>query len=75
MTGVVEAVTFALAVPGVIDVIVRGGEVVYEKVDTFRKVDQTLAKYDFSCLPLPVLEPLQLTNTLWGSAFGKLHLT
>ena len=37
----------ALAVPGVIDVIIRGGEVVYEKINTFRKVDETMARYAF----------------------------
>ena len=45
MTGVVEGLTFALAAPGVIDEIIRGGNLVSRKIDTFRKVDQTLAKY------------------------------
>jgi hypothetical protein len=36
-----EAAGVALAVPGVIDIIVRGGVAVYEKVDTFRNIDET----------------------------------
>ncbi|KAK5742820.1 hypothetical protein LTR17_003068 [Elasticomyces elasticus] len=41
-----EIAGLALAVPGVIDIIIRGGEVVYEKINTFRTVDKTLAKYE-----------------------------
>lgn len=44
MSGVLETVGVAVAVPGVIDVIVRGGEVVYEKIDDFRKIDQTMIR-------------------------------
>jgi hypothetical protein len=43
-TGVFEPMGAALAVPGVIDVIVRGGVVVYEKIETFRRMDQAMAK-------------------------------
>ena len=46
MTGVLGAIGVGLAVPGVIDVLVRGGEVVYDKIDAFRKVDRTLTKYE-----------------------------
>jgi len=35
----------ALAIPGVIDVIVRGGEVVYRKVETFRRQHEVMSRY------------------------------
>jgi hypothetical protein len=43
-TGVFEPLGAALAVPGVIDVIVRGGVVVYEKLETFHQMDKAMAK-------------------------------
>lgn len=39
------AVGAALAVPGLIDVLIRGGAVIVEKVDTYQKVDETLDGY------------------------------
>lgn len=35
----------ALAVPGAIDVIVRGGEAVYHKIETFKTVDKAVNRY------------------------------
>jgi hypothetical protein len=37
-----EIIGVALAIPGLIDVLVRGGEVIVEKVDSYQHVDQTL---------------------------------
>jgi hypothetical protein len=45
MTGVFESAGLALAIPGMIDVIIRGGEVVYRKIETFRKYRETLMRY------------------------------
>ena len=39
-----EFIGVALAVPGVIDVIIRGGEAIYEKIDDFRQIDRGLTK-------------------------------
>jgi hypothetical protein len=39
-----EVVGLALAVPGIIDVIFRGAELVYNKIDTFKTVDKTLSR-------------------------------
>ncbi|KAK5742266.1 hypothetical protein LTR17_003507 [Elasticomyces elasticus] len=47
-----EIAGLALAVPGVIDVIIRGGEVVYETINTFRTVDKTLANFRETALDL-----------------------
>lgn len=44
-SGVLEIVGLGLAIPGAIDVIIRGGEKVYQKIDEFRKIDQTMTKY------------------------------
>jgi hypothetical protein len=44
MTGL-EGAGFALAIPGIIDVIVRGGEVVYRKVEVFRRQHEVLNRY------------------------------
>jgi hypothetical protein len=45
MSGVFESAGLALAIPGLIDVIVRGGEVVYRKIETFRTKHETLIRY------------------------------
>lgn len=45
MTGVFESAGLALAIPGIIDVIIRGGEVVYRKIETFRTKHETLIRY------------------------------
>jgi hypothetical protein len=45
MSGVFETAGLALAIPGIIDVIIRGGEVVYRKVETFRTKHETLIRY------------------------------
>lgn len=45
MSGVFESAGLALAIPGLIDVIIRGGEVVYRKIETFRTKHETLIKY------------------------------
>jgi hypothetical protein len=37
--------SFALAILGIIDVIVRGGEVVYRKVEVFRRQHEFLNRY------------------------------
>jgi hypothetical protein len=47
MTGVFESAGLALAIPGIIDVIIRGGEVVYRKIETFRTKHETLIGYFF----------------------------
>jgi hypothetical protein len=39
-----EIVGLALAAPGVIDVILRGAAAVYDKIDTLRHIDATMAK-------------------------------
>lgn len=33
-----------LAIPGLLDVLVRGGDYIVKKIDTFRHVDDTLQK-------------------------------
>jgi hypothetical protein len=45
MTGVIESAGLVLAIPGVIDVIIRGREVVYRKIETFQKLHETLQRY------------------------------
>jgi hypothetical protein len=45
MTGVFESAGLALAIPGIIDIIIRGGEVVFQKIATFRKYHETLQRY------------------------------
>jgi len=44
MTGL-EGAGFALGIPGIIDVIVRGGELVYQKVEVFRRQHEVLNRY------------------------------
>jgi hypothetical protein len=39
-----EIIGLALAVPGVIDVIVRCAAGVYDKIDTFKHTDETTAR-------------------------------
>jgi hypothetical protein len=45
MSGVLESAGLALAIPGLIDVIIRGGEVVYRKIEAFRTKHETLMRY------------------------------
>lgn len=45
MSGVFESAGLALAIPGLIDVIIRGGEVLYRKIETFRTMHETLIRY------------------------------
>jgi hypothetical protein len=40
-----EVVGIALAIPGLIDVLIRGGEFIVEKIDTYQNVDETLDRY------------------------------
>lgn len=39
-----EVAGAVLAVPGLIDVIVRGGEAVYDRLETFKTVDKAIAR-------------------------------
>ena len=45
-----EAIGVALAVPGVIDMLIRGGLFIAERVDSYQKIDKTL---DRSVYPSP----------------------
>jgi hypothetical protein len=44
MTGVIESAGLVLAIPGIIDVVIRGGEEVYQKIETFRKLHESLQR-------------------------------
>ena len=41
MTGI-EVAGLVLAVPGLVDVVLRGGDAVYERVETFKTVDKAV---------------------------------
>ena len=42
MAGIEIGVGVALAAPGLIDVVFRGAIALYEKIETFRKIDETM---------------------------------
>jgi len=40
-----DIVGISLAIPGLIDVLIRGGGVMVEKIDTLQSIDETLDRY------------------------------
>jgi len=58
-----EIVGVALAVPGLIDVLIRGGQAIVEKVDTYQTIDETLDRYvSHHDLSLFALDAVNLPN-------------
>lgn len=41
----IDIVGVALAIPGITKLIINGGEVVLAKIDTYRKIDDTMARF------------------------------